>query len=395
MKALLINTVCYGSTGRLCESLASVLTAAGHDVRLAYGRGEPTEAIRPYATRIGTDADVYRHALRARLTDGAGLGSRRATERFLAWARSYDPDVIHLHNLHGYYLHTGLLFDWLRSCGRPILWTMHDAWAFTGHSPLCAAAGCERWERGCHACPLRREYPRSLPDRSAANWQRKRACFSGVPGLRLVTPSLWLAEQARRSFLGGYPVTVIPNGVDTARFCLSESPLRRERGWERRWLVLAAASVWNDMKGWPELIALARQLGEDYAVAALGRPPRRLGSLPSNLSVIGSVQGSEELARYYSAADVFVHLSRCDTYPAVLLEAAACGTPVLTFDSGGCAEAAASVGGTVIPVGDIDAAAQTIRAFRANGAPPVIPPADESETARAYLTQYLGKGASL
>lgn len=219
MRMLLINVVCgIRSTGRICTDLAKALEAQGHTVKIAYGRESVPEFAQKYAVRIGTDADVRLHALKARLNDGCGFGSRRATERFLKWVRAYDPDVIHLHNLHGYYIHVGLLFDYLRSCGKKIIWTLHDCWPFTGHSAYCEGAGCERFTDGCHDCPALREYPAALTDRSKRNWLRKKEIFQNVPDMTLITPSVWLKGLAERSFLSGYPVKVIPNGIDTERF---------------------------------------------------------------------------------------------------------------------------------------------------------------------------------
>ncbi|WP_207640375.1 glycosyltransferase [Ruminococcus albus] len=180
MKILMINVVCgIRSTGRICTDLADALTEQGHTVKIAYGRETVPEKYQKYAIRIGNDLDVKLHGVRARLLDECGFGSKRATIKFIEWVKKYDPDVIHLHNIHGYYINVEVLFDYLRSCGKKIIWTLHDCWAFTGHSALCDGINCEKWEKGCSNCPNLKEYPKSLFDYSKNNWIKKEKFFSG------------------------------------------------------------------------------------------------------------------------------------------------------------------------------------------------------------------------
>ena len=205
MKVLMINVVCgIRSTGRICTDLATALEAQGHEVKIAYGRENVPEQFQKYAVRIGTDLDVKLHGLRARLLDGAGFGSKRATKKFIEWVKEYDPDVIHLHNIHGYYINVEVLFKYLKSCSKKIIWTLHDCWAFTGHSAYCDAVQCDRWKTGCYECPQISEYPRSVVDRSKLNWKKKREMFTGIPNMILVTPSQWLAGLVKESFLNKY-----------------------------------------------------------------------------------------------------------------------------------------------------------------------------------------------
>ena len=176
MKILMINVSCgTGSTGRICTDLAQALEARGHEVKIAYGRDDVPEQFQKYAHRIGNAVGVYGHVLRARLLDEAGFGSRLQTQAFIRWVEEFDPDIIHLHNLCGYYIHLGVLFRYLRSCGKPIYWTHHDCWAFTGHSVYCDSAGCTRWQQGCHHCPMQHQFPAACVAGSARNWQRKTA----------------------------------------------------------------------------------------------------------------------------------------------------------------------------------------------------------------------------
>ena len=202
MKVLMINSVCgIRSTGRICTDLATALEAQGHEVKIAYGREEVPEKFQKYAVRIGTDLDVKLHGVLARTLDGAGFGSKAVTRKFIQWIKEYNPDVIHLHNLHGYYINLEVLFEYLRAYGKKIIWTLHDCWAFTGHSAYCDAASCEKWKTGCNHCPNIKEYPISYTDRSESNWKKKRIMMTGIPGLTIVTPSHWLAGLVKESFL--------------------------------------------------------------------------------------------------------------------------------------------------------------------------------------------------
>lgn len=391
MKILMINSVCgIRSTGRICTDLAGVLQSEGVDVRIAWGREFVPPEFEALSVPIGGPFGVRLHALKARLLDQAGFGSRFATERFLRWVRDWDPDVIHLHNLHGYYLHVGLLFDYLRGCGKPVIWTLHDSWAYTGHSPLCELERCESWRTGCGSCPLRGTYPASLLDRSGLNWLRKKACFSGVPGLTLVTPSRWLAACVEQSFLGQYPVTVIGNGIDTTVFRPTESDFRREYGLEGKRILLAVSTVWDDTKGLSDYLKLAQRLGEPWRVVLCGMTDAELQALPQGVTGVGRTADPKTLAGIYSAADLLLNFSRCESFSMVNLEAQACGTPVLTYDAGGTAETVFPGCGKVIPKGDLDAAEAALRSFWSRGDGPARVTLDNRAVDRArMLEQYL------
>ena len=368
----MINVMCgIRSTGRICTDIAQLLEQQGHEVKIAYGRGEVPEAFRKYAVQIGSDLDVKLHGVKARLLDGAGFGSAGATREFIRWVKAFDPDVIHLHNIHGYYIHVGILFDYLHSCGKKIIWTLHDCWAMTGHSAYCDAAGCERWVDGCYKCPLLKEYPQSFVDRSAHNWKKKKECFAGVPDLTVVTPSRWLGGLVQRSFLGGYPVEVVNNGIDISQFEQEDSGFRRENGLEGKFLLLGVASVWNDMKGLSDFIRLREMLDDSYAIVLVGVTEQQQSTLPEGILGIRRTTSVRELARIYSAADLFVNLTYCDNFPTVNLEALACGTPVLTYETGGSPEAVRQYGGFVVAQGDLAAVAAQVEAFAHSGETPL------------------------
>ena len=359
MKVLIVNSVCgVGSTGRICVSLARELEEAGHEVLIAHGRGPVPEGAQKYALRIGTRLDVGWHLLMTRLFDGQGFASVRATRRFLAWAEEWKPDLLWLHNLHGYYIHCGLLFDWIkRHPDMEVRWTLHDCWAFTDFT----AVNCGRWETCCGKCPQKKLYPTSLLlDRSRANHVRKKAVFTGVKNLTLITPSCWLAGLVKKSFLKEYPVEVRRNTVDTDVFRPTESRFRQEHGLEGKKIVLGVSNAWQEpRKGLKDMLSLASLLGEGYAVVIVGLPEKLRKALPANVIGLGKTGSQRELAEIYTAADVFVNPTYEDNYPTTNLEAEACGTPVVTYDTGGSPESVPPE--NVVPVGDVGALASMLR----------------------------------
>lgn len=393
MRVLMINSVCgVGSTGRICTDLARLLEAEGHEVRIAYGRGEVPAPLRKYGVRIGSAAGIALHGAKARLFDASGFGSRAATRRFLNWVRQYDPDVIHLHNLHGYYIHTGLLFRYLKDCGKRIIWTLHDCWPFSGHSALCDGISCEKWRSGCGDCPGLRLYPASLTDGSARNWKRKRSAYTEVPNLTLVTPSHWLAEKTRSSFLSAYPVQVIHNGIDTACFFPRTAEGRRDGAGRQDFIVLGVSGTWDPMKGLDDFLRLADLLGPSYRLVLVGLTAAQRKQFAAKLTGIQHTNSPRELAELYASAEVFVNLSRCETYPTVNLEAIACGTPVVCYDTGGSAETLAYGSGLAVPFGDLEGIADAIRAFRRGeltfSAEPDLEQIDRKHCAGEYLKLY-------
>ena len=342
MRALLLNSVCgIRSTGRICTQLAQELEEQGHEVKIAFGREKTVpERFQKYAVPIGCGFDVKMHALRTRLLDDHGFGSRRATKKFLEWADAYDPALLWLHNIHGYYINIELLFDWIKS--RPqmqVCWTLHDCWAFTGHCTYFTAAKCEQWRTGCRRCSQKGRYPASvLLDNSRGNYSRKKDLFTGVRSMKLITPSGWLAGLVRQSFLREYPVEVRYNAIDTETFKPTAGNFRRKYGLEDKKLILGVASVWDERKGLQDFFRLAKALDDSYALILVGASDAQMRRFESNMIGIRKTNHARELAEIYTAADVFFNPTYEDNYPTVNLEAQACGTPVVTYDSGGSAE---------------------------------------------------------
>ncbi len=334
MKILMINSVCgYGSTGRICTDLADALVEKGHTVKIAYGRENVPEKYMKYAVRINTDIGVKFHGIRSRLLDDTGFGSKKATEKFIEWVREYDPDIIHLHNIHGYYINIDVLFRYLTEAKKKVIWTLHDCWAFTGHCAYFSYTGCDKWKSGCFECPQKKEYPQSLIiDNSKKNWRLKKDLFTSIDEMILVTPSKWLSGLVKESFLNKYPVEVIYNGIDTNVFKPTKSDFRIKNGLENKKIILGVASVWDRRKGLDDFIKLSELLDDTYKIVLVGLSNEQMNVIPAKILGIPRTNSVSELAEIYSVADVFVNPSMEETMGLVTVEAMACGTPVITYN---------------------------------------------------------------
>lgn len=387
----MINEECgTGSTGRICTDIAAALESNGNEVKIAFGRNAdivPAQYSK-YAVRIGNDIDLKIHGLITRAFDATGFGSMRATRKFIHWIYQFDPDIIHLHNLHGYYINIDLLFSCLKQLNKPIVWTLHDVWPFTGHSAYCDAVGCSKWKNGCENCPQMKVYPKSYVDRSKRNWERKRNIFCGVTNLTIVTPSKWLAELVEDSFLNEYPVKVINNGIDTGKFHKVSTHLRSDLRLQRKKILLSVATVWNDLKGLSDFERLADLLGENYKIILVGGMTNsQEKELPESILHIRRTQDVNEMVELYNTADIYLNLTYCDTYPTVNLEAASCGTPVITYAVGGSTESAEMFGGISVRRGDVEAVAHAVRESERLK---VVIPADYDLDKKRAIKEYIG-----
>lgn len=362
MRILIVNSVCgIRSTGRICTDLAEKLSSQGHEVRIAYGREKSPPKYEHYAFRIGDSFSVKRDALFSRFLDNAGFNSKAATKDFVSWIKKYDPDVIYLHNIHGYYLNIEILFEYLRECGKKIFWTLHDCWSFTGHCAYFDYAGCDAWKHGCQDCVQKHEYPESFfISRSQSNYYKKEKAFTGIPNLTLVAPSEWLANLVKQSFLKEYPIVVIHNGIDTQVFKPTKSDILSRYHLNDKRVVLGVASFWSPRKGLKYFLQLSEKLSEQYRVVLIGLSKKQILSLPPRIIGVQQTNDVIELAEWYSAAEVFVNPTLEDNYPTTNIEAQACGTPVITFKTGGSAESAECYGASV-EQGDVEAVAQCIK----------------------------------
>lgn len=355
MKVLFINTVYgKGSTGRIIADIGSVLENMGHQFKVLYGRGSKVDDEHVYY--IGTEKVAKVHAALTRLTDRCGFFSTSVTKKAISFIKEYNPDIIHLHNLHGYYINIKVLFDYLKNEFQgEVIWTLHDCWAFTGHCTHFTYAKCDRWRTQCFCCPEKRRYPASVfIDASKSNYSNKRFLFTGVPNLTIVTPSAWLKNQVKDSFLNNYNCVVINNGIDLDVF----RPMDEYRKKEKK-VILNVVDGLDERKGYKDLIELGKILPKDYQIVIVGLNKKKLIKI-KNVTTLCRTNNTEELVNYYNQAKIVVNPTYEDTFPTVNIEALACGIPVVTYNSGGSPEMIDDKCGVVVEVGDIKNIANVI-----------------------------------
>ena len=351
MKVVQINTTCgVGSTGKICVGVSRLLTEEGIENYILYSTRS-----NGYEQGIAcTDRREQRmQAAKSRLLGNYGFNSKGATKRMIANLERIQPDVVHLHNIHGHDCDLDTLCAYLKSKRIRVFWTFHDCWAFTGYCPHFTMVGCDHWKTGCHHCPQRREYS-WLWDCSGKNYRRKQAALDGLD-LTVVTPSRWLADVVGESFLRDCPVRVIHNGIDLSVFRPTESDFREKHGLTGKRILLGVAFGWDERKGLDVFIELARRLPDSYRIVLVGTDDRVDRMLPDSILSIHRTQDQRELAEIYSAADLFVNPTREENYPTVNMESLACGTPILTFRTGGSPEILDETCGAVVERGDVDA----------------------------------------
>ena len=334
MKVLFINTVYgKGSTGRIIKDLGETLTNNGHEFCVAFGRGEDTVGVNSY--RIGAKKDYMLHALFSRVTDRAGFYSASATKELVKFIKEFNPDIIHLHNLHGYYVNVKILFEYLKNEFKgKVVWTIHDCWALTGHCTYFTFAQCDRWQKACYSCPEKKAYPKSmLRDNSKVNFQEKKELFSGLSDMTVVTVSDWLKGETEKSFLGQYPVKRIYNGIDLEKFSPCESNVREKYNCRNKKLILCVSDGWDERKGLSKLIETAKISPEEWKYIVVGLDKEQIPQMPQNVIGLERTWNQQELIELYSAADVFFNPSVEETFGLVTAEAMACGTPVIVLNS--------------------------------------------------------------
>lgn len=363
-RVVLINvTMGQGSTGRIVAGIYDELTAHGCSCMAVYGRGKAPEGYNAY--RVGSDMDVNVHGVLSRITDRQGYYSVRATNRLIDHLKRFKPDIVHMHNIHGYFLNFPILFKYLKDEGIQVIWTLHDCWSFTGHCTHFEYAGCDKWLTGCHSCSQLKEYPRSmLADASKKNYAEKRALFTQMDGMQLVTPSKWLRQLVLKSYMGKYPVQVVPTGIDLSVFKPTESDIRKAYGLDNKFVILGAAAPWRERKGLFEFVKLAQLLPADYKIVLVGITKKQAEVLPDSVLALERTESVKEMAMWYSLADAYVNLTLEDTFPTTNIEAQACGTPVVTYRVGGSPESLTTDSGIVVEQGDIAGVVRALESIK-------------------------------
>ena len=336
-KIVQINIVCgVGSTGRIASELSEILNENGVENYIAYGYGKTNIK---NSIKIGSKVKYYIHNILSRLTGLQGRFSYFSTKRFLKRLDSIKPDIIHLHNIHGNYINYSLLFKYIEKNNIPIIWTLHDCWSYTGKCVHYDYVKCEKWKTNCKKCNQLRNYPTSyLFDFSKSEYARKKRMFTNVKDMQIVTPSNWLAKQVEESYLSKYSIKVIHNGIDLEQFKKQNSKFRFKYNIDKKFIVLGVASDWSQRKGMDAFVELSRMLDENYKIVMVGLSKKQKEVIPKNIIKIDKTNSIQELAEIYSAADVFVNLTLEENFPTTNMESLACGTPVITYDTGGSSE---------------------------------------------------------
>lgn len=360
MRVVEINMVAEGSTGRIMLNISKLLHERGDEVKTfsarVFNRVQGSSFL-DYENHsyFGSCQENAVHMVLGQFTGLNGSFSQIGTRKLIKECKAFQPDVIHLHNLHTFCINFPMLFRYIKKNRIPVVWTLHDCWAFTGHCPHFVMAGCDKWKNECHHCPQLSIYPKSRVENTKMAHRLKKRWFSGVENMTLVTPSKWLADLTRESFLNGYPVRVINNGIDLSAFHPTESNFRERYALEGKKILLGVASGWEKRKGLDVFQELADRLNDDYRIVLVGTNERIEQQLSGKIIAIRRTANQTELAELYTAADLFINPTREDTFPTVNIEALACGTPVLTFKTGGSSEIIDKTCGSVVDVDDVDA----------------------------------------
>ena len=348
-----INSVCgSGSTGKICVSLSQLLDQKGYNNTVYYSSGNSNHV---NGVKYTSDLYIKTQALRSRILGNYGFNSASITKDLIRRLKEQNADIVHLHNLHGHNCDLSTLFSYLKENHIKVIWTFHDCWAFTAYCPHFTFVGCDKWKTECCDCHQYRAYS-WLKDRSRYLYNKKKELFSGLD-MTIVTPSVWLADLVKQSFLKDYPVKVINNGIDLSVFKPTDSDFRTRCGIpQSKNVILGVAFGWGKRKGLDVFVDLAKRLdGENYQIVLVGTDSAVDKQLPDNIISIHRTQNQTELAEIYTAADLFVNPTREENYPTVNMESIACGTPVLTFRTGGSPEIVDETCGCVVDCDDVDA----------------------------------------
>ena len=350
-KLIQINTVCNTSTGKLMGDIQRTANASGYETLSIVGRRKVFQDIR--CEKIGNGVSFWIHVIINTLFDRQGYGSYFTTKKIVQRLREENPDIVHLHNLHGYYINLPILFNYLsKEFEGKIFWTFHDCWPITGHCAYFTAAECEKWQSGCSKCQNKKVYPVSLfMDSSKKNYREKRKMFCSLKNLTIITPSEWMKDIVKKSFLNCFPIEVINNGIDLKAFSYQENQKKvfYKYGIEKeKKVLLGVASVWDARKGMRDFIALAQIIPEEYQILLVGLSKKQLSALPSNIMGIQRTDNIQEMAMIYSLSHIFINPSLEESFSLVTAEAIACGTPVIVLNTSAVKELVCDNNGIVI-----------------------------------------------
>lgn len=368
MKTIIqINSFDSGSTGNIAKQINSEANKKGYNTYFIFGRYWKKKYKLPSnQLKIGNIFDSFIHLLIGRLFDSVGLGSIYSTKKLIKTINKLKPSIIHLHNIHGYYINYPLLFKYLYKKKIPVVWTLHDCWSFTGHCSHFDFNQCTQWKEGCIKCSHIKEYPKSFYiDRSSKNFKLKEKYFTLISQqLTIIPVSYWLESLLKESFFKNSAIQVIHNGIDLNIFMPSPSKYILEKyKLQNKISILGVASPWSKRKGLDDFIKLRHLLSDKYTIILVGLTQKQITKLPKGIIGIERTQDVNELVKIYSTVDVFINTTYEDNYPTVNLEAIACGTPVITYNTGGCSESINNNIGCIVEQGNIQKIIEAINIF--------------------------------
>lgn len=353
---LQINSVLNtGSTGRIVEQIGKFALSQAWESYIAYGRSSNLSVSN--TIKIGSRLGFASHIILSRCMDKHGHGSIKATKELIEQIKAIKPDIVHLHNLHGYYINYEILFGYLSKSEVAVVWTLHDCWAFTGHCSYFSNIKCEKWKVICDKCPKRKNYPRSwFFDRSKKNFLDKKSIYSSISNLTIVPVSDWLGSLVKESILSNFPMRIINNGIDIDVFCPSSDIIatREKYGIKKKFMLLGVATSWSVGKGWDDYGSLNKILPENCIIVLVGLTKKQMEALPEGILGIIRTESVKELAELYSAADIVLNLSYQETFGMTTAEGFACGTPGIVYNSTASPELITPESGIIVDPGNIN-----------------------------------------
>ncbi|MBR1774415.1 MAG: glycosyltransferase [Bacteroidales bacterium] len=358
-----------GSTGKIAEDIGKVVLSQGWKSYIAYGRTGNKSASELIKIGDSYGWNVKEHGFETRLFDNHGLSSRLATKKFIKQLDAINPDIIHLHNIHGYYINYKILFEYLIKKDIPVVWTLHDCWAFTGHCGHFDFVGCFKWKTGCCACPCRQDYPKSqFLDCSRKNFLLKKQLFTSVKNMTIVPVSHWLGGLVKESFLKNYPMEVIHNGIDLNIFkpYNDTQAVRDKYNLNGKFVLLGVANIWSKRKGLADYLELSKIIDKDTVIVLVGLNDRQLKDLPQNIIGIKRTENQQQLVELYSLADVVLNLSYEETFGLTTVEGFACGTSSIVYDKTASPELIKDSSGHVVQAGNIKQIKEAVEKIRTN-----------------------------
>lgn len=365
---LQINTVVNsGSTGRIVEEIGEMAINKGWKSFIAYGRY--SNSSKSKLIKIGNKWGILIHGIYTRVFDKHGFGSLRSTIKLINIIKKIEPNIIHLHNLHGYYINIDVLFNYFYTLNIPILWTLHDCWPFTGHCAYFDFANCYKWQQICFKCPQKKEYPASyFLDSSKKNFQRKRNLFNLPKNMTITAVSYWLKDNIEKSFLKKYEIRVIKNGIDINKFnYVSNEDIKAKYSLKDKFIILGVANTWSKRKRLNDFIKLNERLNEDYQIILIGLSKKQIKNLPNNIIGLRKTDSINELVKLYSTADIFVNPSVEETFGLTTIEALSCGTPAVVYNTTACPEVVNHKIGFIVEKGDIKSIINSIKTVKSKG----------------------------